>query len=317
MKKIVFICPYFGHIPRDQMNIWLKTCEYNPKVNWIVLSDDKGYFCLPKNVKMIYMTLNEMRNEIQKHFKFKISLESAYKLCDFKPAYGYIFQNLIKEYDYWGHCDLSDSIFGNFENVLSNVLNEENEKIGFLGHMTLYKNTKEINERIFLESGTDFKLSDILGTKKNMAFDETTEYSINAIYMNNNFKIKRIDSLYADISTKSYSFRTSMWNEQLKWSHIEQDKYIFEWQNGKLYKICFSNGKIYRKEILYVHYQKRKIKYKINIKEINHFILVPNEFKEYEEINQEMIRKYTVDKINFNKIKIKYDRIRKRIRGES
>ena len=231
MKKIVFICPYFGHIPRDQMNVWLKTCEYNPEINWIVLSDDKGKFCLPKNVKIVYMTFDEIRDEIQKHFDFNISLESAYKLCDFKPTYGYIFQDLIREYEYWGYCDLSDSIFGNFQNVLSEILNEDNEKIGFLGHMTLYKNTKEINERIFLNSGTNFKLSNILGTKKSMAFDETTEYSINAIYMNNNFKIKRIDSLYADISTKYYNFKTAIWNDELKWSHIGQEKYIFEWQN--------------------------------------------------------------------------------------
>ena len=41
----------------------------------------------------------------------QVTLDRPYKLCDFKPAYGFIFGEYLKEYDYWGHCDI-DIVWG-------------------------------------------------------------------------------------------------------------------------------------------------------------------------------------------------------------
>ena len=314
MKKIVFICPFFGKLPENQISIWLKTCEKNPKIEWIILTDDKQKYSYPKNVKVIYTTLNELKKTIQKKFDFKISLESAYKLCDFKPTYGYIFQDLIKEYDYWGHCDLSDSIFGDIEKNLSNILEQNYDKIGFLGHLTLYKNNEEVNKRFFLSSETKKPLNEILGIKENMGFDETYDYSINSIYKYNHFDLKRIDDLYVDISTRSSSFRNVCWSKELKWDHLSKEKYIIEWQNGNLYKVFLKDGKIKKEELLYVHYQKRKMNYKIDMKNINHFFIVPNEFIYIKNLNPSIIKKYTKEKlINKTLFYIRINKLKKKI----
>lgn len=47
-----------------------------------------------------YMSFEEMCDKIQKHFEFKIELPAPYKLCDYRPAYGEIFQDEIREYDF-------------------------------------------------------------------------------------------------------------------------------------------------------------------------------------------------------------------------
>ena len=41
-------------------------------------------------------------------------------MCDYKVAYGEMFQDYIKEYDFWGHCDM-DMIFGE-ENFINEII---------------------------------------------------------------------------------------------------------------------------------------------------------------------------------------------------
>ena len=51
MKKIVFICPYFGKLP-EYIDVWLKSCEYNKDIDWILITDDKTDYNYPTNVKV-------------------------------------------------------------------------------------------------------------------------------------------------------------------------------------------------------------------------------------------------------------------------
>lgn len=316
MKKIIFICPYFGKLPYEQTILWLKSCEINKNIDWIILTNDKTRYDLPKNVKIMYTTLEEISKDISKLFPFEINLNSAYKLCDFKPTYGYIFSELVNGYDYWGHCDLSDCIFGNFEKIIKKYVESEYDKIGFLGHMTLYRNTDEINKRFFKKSNSNTDLKNILGTPKSMAFDETFDYSINAIYIDNGYDIKRVDEIYSDISTLYFPFRTAVWSKDLKWDYISNEKFIFEWNNGSLYKIYLKNNKIEKEEIGYVHYQKRKFNYMLDCKKTNHFYLVPNKVIESKnEIDVNFVKKYTKGKlINTTLLKIKWNRLLKKIK---
>jgi hypothetical protein len=46
-----------------------------------------------------------------------VKIDIPYKLCDFKPAYGYIFADYIKEYDFWGFGDI-DVIYGNVRDFI-------------------------------------------------------------------------------------------------------------------------------------------------------------------------------------------------------
>ena len=152
MKSILFICPYFGRLPEVHMRLWLQSCEKNPSVDWLILTDDKATALpCPPNVKVIYTTLQEIKRQAQEKFDFTISLVTPYKLCDYKPAYGYIFSEYVKGYDLWGHCDMTDCIFGNLRKYLTDSFLSGADKFLFLGHMTLYRNSPEVNRRIFLD----------------------------------------------------------------------------------------------------------------------------------------------------------------------
>lgn len=317
MKKIIFICPYFGKLPVNQMKLWLKSCEYNQNLKWLIITDDTTQFKLPKNVEVMNLEIAQLKSKIQKKFDFDISLENGYKLCDYKPIYGYIFEDLISGYDYWGHCDLSDCIFGDIQKFLLEALKDNPDKVGFLGHLTLYKNSKEVNERFFIKTRCKKELKDIIGTNKNMAFDETFEYSINYIYKENNFSLKRIDDIYFDISTKYHEFKSSKWDNDFKNLGFDKEKYIVEWDKGKLYKIKVEQNKIIRKEIGYVHYQKRKMDYNLDFNKVDHYFIVPNKFIEFKkEPDLVFYKKYLRHKIiNINYIKIKIKRLKIKIKN--
>ena len=108
------------------------------------------------------------------------------------------------------------------------------EKILYLGHMSLYKNTEQINSRFKIMTKSGKKLQDIIGTSNNMAFDELNNYSINQIYHENNFMLLRIDEMYADICDLYYDFRLSCYDKQFKQYLYPKQPRVFEWNDGKL-----------------------------------------------------------------------------------
>lgn len=94
----------------------------------MIFTDNEFKYACPENVHVIKTTLDEIRKIANEKFGFKIVLESAYKLCDYKPAYGFLFEKYIKDFDYWGHCDC-DLIFGNLEKNVTPLLNEDYDKL--------------------------------------------------------------------------------------------------------------------------------------------------------------------------------------------
>ena len=69
MLSIVFICPYFGKLPKNQFPLWLKSCKYNYNIDWIIFTDDKTKYDYPTNVKVIYMKFDEFKDILQKKLK--------------------------------------------------------------------------------------------------------------------------------------------------------------------------------------------------------------------------------------------------------
>lgn len=145
-KRACFIIPYFGKLP-NYFQLFLNSCAPNKKFDWLIITNDNRGFSYPKNVKKIFMEWNEFKRFAQKKFKEKLALEYPKKLCDFKPTQGYLFEDLIGQYSYWGYCDI-DTIMGNLDEQLPLSFLNKYDKIFSLGHMVLFKNSFEIN-RVF------------------------------------------------------------------------------------------------------------------------------------------------------------------------
>lgn len=315
MKSILFICPYFGTLPESQMKIWMNSCKYNPSIDWIIFTDDKKTeLPIVDNVKIKYIDFNEVKQLIQSKFDFQINIDNPYKLCDFKPAYGYIFQEYTKGYDYWGHCDMTDSIFGNLRNFLTDDFLQSADKLLYLGHMTLYKNSKELY-KYFLNELPDINFSPkkIFGSSQHFAFDELPPYGINAIYKYLDIPISRQDTMYVDINDLHGDLRYYKVDNNFKRYQEISTPRIFEWINGSLFDIYIENEQLKKREIGYLHYQKRFFKY--FLKEFDHFYITPNKFINYnKELTTHSFQKLSKGPLLYTKgIVLRYKNLKKKL----
>lgn len=172
-KSIALISCYFGKLPW-YFGYFIHSCKYNPSIDFYIITDDKGYTKpLPGNITLIHKTLHEISVLATEKLGFGVHIKHGYKLCDFKPAYGFIFGDILTPYDFWGHCDI-DIIFGDIREFITVELLENYELISvrhdwLSGCFLLYKNTEKLNT-LFLHS-TDYKK--VFTSDMHYCFDET------------------------------------------------------------------------------------------------------------------------------------------------
>ena len=301
MKKIAFICPYFGTLPKH-CQLWLNSCAFNKDITWFLITDDKRAFDYPENVKVIYTTLADLKVEYQKKFDFPISLEGTYKLGDFKPLYGYLYEDtLLRGYDAWGHIDVADEIYGDIRKFVTDELLDKYDKLMVFGHMCIYKNTPEVNRRFMEKSDSNLTYKHIFSSSKFFNFEEIASGSITRIYMHNKYPIGRMDEYFADISGLYYAFRLGKWNDDLtKLKYNKKVPLIFSWENGKAYGYSIVNGEILKKEYLYVHFKRRRMMINVPL-DAKEYLIVPNGFEpKNRDIDKAVIKKYSKDKLFYD-----------------
>lgn len=308
MKKCVFILPFFGEL-KSYFSMFIESFKNNDKFDLLLVTDNE--ISSQKNVKVVNMSFDDCISLFQSKFDFKISLKNPYKLCDFKPAFGYIFSEYINGYEYWGHCD-SDLIFGDLNNLLYPLFEKGYDKIFTPGHLTIYKNTFE-NNTLFMK----LKFNNELCYKRAytsddiFVFDEDL-YAINvhSVFLDNNRNIF-VNDLSFNVSTRYYRIvRSTYFPESRTWNDIYKRKYQLYWSNGKVYGIYLSHGKLITEEFLYFHIQKRPMKNIIDISGGDKTIMllpeafklvdnVPSSVKEYKKQNHIYINKNAINRYIF------------------
>lgn len=276
MHSILLICPYFGKLPRYQFPLWLKSCSYNSTIDWLIITDDDTHYDYPQNVKVKYSSWNSFKSRVESFFDFPIYLEKPYKICDFRPAFGAIFKEELKGYDFWGHTDCSDTIYGDLRYFLTNELLEKSEKVLLLGHFSLYRNKEEINQRYKLRTKSSLTYRDIFTTEKSMFFDECKPHSINRIFSENHYAITDIPSFCLDITNRTADFTRHVISDD--WSFFYDpsgDKYCVLWKDGKLFSIRRKGVRLYKEEFGYTHFKKREMK---GVVSSPSFLVIPNRF---------------------------------------
>ena len=171
MKSICYIVPYFGILP-ENFQIWLLGCKYNPTIDWIIYTDDKRCFDYPKNVKVQYCSFEEMKKRIQSFYDFEVDLSRPWRLALMKPAYGEIFSDDLKGYDFWGYCDI-DLMWGDIRKFYTEEILNNFERIGFQGHSTLFPNNIKLNLQYRTIIPNQINYIDVFSGKLDFSWDES------------------------------------------------------------------------------------------------------------------------------------------------
>jgi hypothetical protein len=172
MNSIAILTCWYGSYPW-YFSYFIHSCSYNPTIDFIIVTDNEESMPKkPENVKIVNKTLKEIKISASEKLGFKINIDYPYKLCDFKPAYGYLFPEIIKGYDFWGHGDI-DVVYGDIRGFMTqdvlktyDVISSRHDYI--TGTFCLYRNNKKINS-LFKQS-KDYKK--VLASKEHFCFDE-------------------------------------------------------------------------------------------------------------------------------------------------
>lgn len=145
---IHIILVYFGPFPMLTDYFFL-SCHQNPEISFLLFTDQLPRNDLPENIQYISFSSTDFEGLVKNKLGLKIKLKYPYKLCDFKPLYGHLFEDYLAGCAFWGYCDM-DLIFGNIMHFLSpEILNRYDiitaREKSLAGNFTLYRNKTEIS----------------------------------------------------------------------------------------------------------------------------------------------------------------------------
>lgn len=234
----------------------------------------------PLNVKIYFTTFEEVREKIQSHYDFSISLNSPYRLCNFKPAYGEIFQSYLEGYDAWGYCD-TDMIFGRIEDFIPNM-KSSNFHIGRAGHLSIFPNNERTNTLYRYKDA--YKLA--FSINEPLFFDEDTFLKILSVngYVCHDLKIANLVPRHKRFYLKQTDYGQNEY------------KHIFFWNKGVLYRYFLdSENKMKQEEYGYIHFLKRPMEVSPHIDWERPLAIVPNAVFniDLKELNPAFILKYS------------------------
>lgn len=259
VEKAILVLPYFGSF-KGYFDLFLMSCSRLASFDLLIVTDDDSPRDWPPNVFVERMPFEAFKGRVQSKFDFEISLERPYKLCDFKPAYGYIFEDAIRGYDYWGACDC-DLLFGDLDALASPLMAAGYDKIFSAGHLTLYRNDPENNRRFMRpcgEMGQIYRRA--LSEPDSKVFDESYLCAnVHRIFESDGCRMFEgdlsydVSQIWEPPSRIEYDPPSHRWREDNTLGEL-----VF-WADGRVLGICEESGRLATRDYTYVHLQRRKM----------------------------------------------------------
>ena len=285
MKSICYIVPYFGKLP-DNFDLWLLGCKMNPTIDWVVYTDDHTPYDYPHNVKVKYCTYQEIKDRIQSLYDFKVDLGRPWRLALMKSAYGEIFSDDLKGYDFWGYCDV-DLMWGDIRKFYTDDVLSKYTRIGFQGHSTLFPNTPECCKLYRTIIPDHINYIDVFSGKRDFSWDES---GMNMVchYLDIP-EYREVNFAHLDKYEKGFFLKHRPKEDE------PNNKYqVFTWEKGRLVRHYLKNGEIKHEEMIYIHFWCRPIKYRVkHVSENATYYIYPDVFSDKSmSINPRSVRKY-------------------------
>jgi hypothetical protein len=161
--SICFVIPYFGEWPFWMPFFWA-SCQANPDVDWLFFTDCEKPGDAPENVRIEPISFEKYCALVSERLNINFYPPDAYKLCDIKPALGYIHSDLLEHYDFWGFGDI-DLVYGDLRRYFNtsrlsryDLLSTHERRVS--GHLCLIRNTARMRNAFKLMKNWQERLSD-------------------------------------------------------------------------------------------------------------------------------------------------------------
>jgi len=170
--KALLIVPYFGSFG-PWFPLYLHSLANQTTLDLLLLTDTAPTQ-LPPNARRVPLTLDQLRERANARLGTTVTLHRLRNLCDLRPAYGLIFEEFVRGYEYWGFGD-EDVLYGDVDRMLAPHLDGAVDIVspgmnGKSGHLTLVRNVPRMNELAM----TDPVYTQVLASREHWAYDETS-----------------------------------------------------------------------------------------------------------------------------------------------
>ena len=247
------IMPYFGRWP-EWIDLFMISCQWNPSVNWVFFTDCGIPACAPENVLFYQMSFGDYRALVSRRLKIQFPDTSPYKLCDYKPTYGCVHEDVAAGFDYFGFGDI-DVIYGNIrrfytpEILRSNLISTHANRLS--GHFCLIRNTDCMRQAFRRVKGWQTYLED----PEHRGFDEHRFRRIVLRHKKYPRFLRQISGWFDPYQRRTYfeeQYSTIL--SPMPWhdgSHDHPQEWL--WRKGRL-----TNTKDRDREFLYLHFMNWK-----------------------------------------------------------
>lgn len=251
-SRVVFIIPYIGKWPR-WARLFFDSCATN-NVSVVIDCDHIPPFDLPPNVHVNKITRNELITRIRSTLNIDITSLTGHQICNFRPFFGHIYKEYIKDYEFWGYCDV-DMMFGDLDKLFTDEFLDSIDVFSAhtwqtVGHFTILKNTDSINDACF---EIEHWQTDCLEQIAPAMVDEIGFAKV--INARKHLRIARPENFDKEIQREFCRFGVNFnFTGNIAYSDA-QDLYLARWHNGNVY---LEGKEGFRVEALYVHFMGTK-----------------------------------------------------------
>ena len=141
--KIAIYSFFFGAWP-DWIEVYFESLKNNPTIDFYILTDCDTTLVEADNIIFKKIVFEEYLAECGEKLGLNLSAETPVKLCDLRPALGFIHQDLFADYQFYGWTDL-DLLFGDIRSFYTDELLDKYDVLStheprIAGHLSLFKN---------------------------------------------------------------------------------------------------------------------------------------------------------------------------------
>jgi hypothetical protein len=203
--SVAFLIPYFGKWP-EWMELYIHSVELNHTIDFHFITDCDTEISSAPNIHFHPCTFEEYVSRAQELLKVEINIPNPYKICDLRPFFGIIHQDIIEQYDFFGWTDV-DVVFGDIRSFYTPELFEQydvlsSQEVRLSGHCSLLRNTETYRN-------IGYKIYDWKGALSNPDFVGIDEHGItNALCMT--FWDKLSEKLKAPWIANLFNWRKKM-----------------------------------------------------------------------------------------------------------
>ena len=283
MKTYAALCCYFGPLP-CWFQLWLTSCKYNPAIDFFFITDsDLASYSIPDNVIVINYSFTEVKSLISSKrsplcsdIDYFSVINRPYKLCDFRPSYGFVFKDIFDGYTYWGWFDI-DTIWGDIISFIPS--GTKWLKIFPCGHLSFVLNVEPYDRAFEMINEKDSHISwkEAFSTTEAVFFDEHN--GMHPLFKRPEF----FDQYYrkADFD----NIRPPQWTNSRSFQSIdfpEKNHFLcFQYNQGHMYRNYLSGLKVKKEEVSYIHFSKRKVTVNCSDPLADRFVFYPNQFRDW------------------------------------